>query len=313
MKQAHTEGRLSRRGFLAALGAGAAALVLGGRVPAAPATAPLTRPIPGSGEALPLIGLGSWITFNVGDDPRARANVTEVIRAFFQLGGRMIDSSPMYGSSEEVIGASLARLGAQPALFAATKVWISSGAEGPRQIEHSRELWGVKRFDLLQVHNLLAWRAHLETLFAMKREGQVRYVGITTSHGRRHKELESIMRTQPIDFVQATYNVVDREVEQRILPLAAERKMAFIANRPFQTGELIKRVMRHPLPAWASEIECNNWAQILLKFIVSHPAVTCSIPATSRVDHLRQNMGATHGKLPDASMRERIAKEIGSL
>lgn len=302
-------GHLSRRSFLAALGAGAIAPLLPGGVAAQ--TRPLhTRPIPASGEVLPLIGLGSWITFNVGNDQQARNNVTEVVRAFFQLGGRMIDSSPMYGSSEEVIGASLARLGAPAALFSASKVWTPWGSAGANQIETSRRLWGVERFDLLQVHNLLAWEDHLETLFAMKRQGKLRYVGITTSHGRRHEELEALMRSHPIDFVQATYNADDREVEQRILPLAAERKIAFIANRPFKGGSLINRVMRHPLPAWAGEIECSNWAQLLLKFVISHPAVTCAIPATSRVDHLRENMGAMQGVLPDAAQRARIAKEI---
>jgi diketogulonate reductase-like aldo/keto reductase len=236
-----------------------------------------------------------------------------VLRAFFQLGGRMLDSSPMYGSSQEVIGHGLARLGFPPALFSATKVWTPWGSAGTSQIETSRKLWGVERFDLLQVHNLLAWEDHLETLFAMKRQGKLRYVGITTSHGRRHEELEALMRSHPIDFVQATYNADDREVEQRILPLAAERKIAFIANRPFQGGRLINEVMRHPLPAWAGEIECANWAQLLLKFVVSHPAVTCAIPATSRVDHLRENMGALHGALPDTALRARIVKEITSL
>jgi len=302
----------TRRCFLAALGAGAVSLLLPGGGHAEPNPV-LTRPIPASGETLPLIGLGSWITFNVGNDPQAGANVTEVLRAFFQLGGRLIDSSPMYGSSEEVIGASLARLGYPSALFSATKVWTSSASEGPRQIETSRRLWGIERFDLLQVHNLVAWETHLETLFAMKRDGQLRYVGITTSHGRRHRDLETIMRNYPIDFVQATYNPLDREVEQRILPLAAEKKIAFIANRPFQGGSLIHRMMRHPLPAWAVEIDCSNWAQLLLKFTVSHPAVTCAIPATSRIDHLRENMGAMHGVLPDRAMRDRISGEIARL
>lgn len=304
------DGRFTRRTFLTALGAGALALLLPGGVPAAQGRPLLTQRIPASGEALPRIGLGSWITFNVGADPQARDHVTELLRTFFELGGRLIDSSPMYGSSEEVIGASLARLGYPPPLFAATKVWSSSGAAGQRQIETSRRLWGVERFDLLQVHNLLAWEAHLETLFAMKRAGRLRYVGITTSHGRRHGELEAVMRNHPVDFVQATYNAADREVEQRLLPLAAEKRIAFIANRPFQGGSLIRRAMRHPLPPWAAELECRNWAQLLLKFIVSHPAVTCAIPATSRTDHLRENMGAMHGVLPDAVMRARIVQEI---
>jgi diketogulonate reductase-like aldo/keto reductase len=165
----------------------------------------------------------------------------------------------------------------------------------------------------MQVHNLVAWEAHLETLLAMKADGRLRYVGITTSHGRRHRDLERVMADRPIDFVQATYNPLDREVEARILPLAAERGIAFIANRPFQGGSLIDRVKRHPLPGWAADIDCANWAQVVLKYIVSHPAVTCAIRATSRVDHMRENMGAARGVLPDPGMRERIARHVASL
>jgi diketogulonate reductase-like aldo/keto reductase len=273
----------------------------------------LTRPIPSSGERLPLVGLGSWITFNVGDDVAARDSCARVLGAFFQDGGRVIDSSPMYGSSQEVIGYGLEKLGGPRQLFSADKVWISSGARGPSQIEESRRHWGVPRFDLLQVHNLMAWEEHLPTLFSMKAEGRVRYVGITTSEGRRHAEIERVMRSQPIDFVQVTYNVLDREVEDRILPLARERKIAVIANRPFRQGSLIRSVERHPLPAWAREVDCANWAQLLLKFIVSHPAVTCAIPATSRVDHVRQNVGAAYGRLPDESMRRRIVTHVENL
>ncbi|MEX0880952.1 MAG: aldo/keto reductase [Thermoanaerobaculia bacterium] len=273
----------------------------------------LTRPIPSSGEVLPLVGLGSWMTFNVGDDVAARDSCAEVMRAFFAEGGRLIDSSPMYGSSQEVIGYGLRKLGHPKQLFSADKVWISSGAKGPGQIEESRRRWGIPRFDLLQVHNVMAWEGHLPTLFAMKAAGKLRYVGITTSDGRRHDEIERVMRAQPIDFVQVTYNAVDREVEQRILPLARERKIAVICNRPFQRGDLIRRAERSPLPAWAAEIDCANWAQVLLKFIVSHPAVTCAIPATSRVDHVKEDVGASYGRLPDEAMRRRIVAEVEKL
>ena len=276
----------------------------------------LTRPIPSSGEALPVIGLGSWITFNVGNDRVARDTCAEVMRSFFAAGGRVIDSSPMYGSSQEVIGYGLGKLskaGQPPPAFSADKVWISSGARGPSQIETSRQRWNVRRFDLLQVHNLLAWQEHLPTLLAMKAAGQLRYVGITTSEGRRNREFEQIMASQPLDFVQVTYNVLDREVEQRILPLARERRMGVIVNRPFREGELIRSLMRHPLPAWAAEIDCSNWAQLLLKFIISHPAVTCAIPATSSVAHVRENMGAAYGRLPDESMRRRMIAYVEKL
>jgi diketogulonate reductase-like aldo/keto reductase len=273
----------------------------------------LTRPIPSTGELLPLVGLGSWITFNVGDDPAGRDACAEVIRAFFQDGGRLIDSSPMYGSSQDVIGYGVRKLGHPPQLFAADKVWISSGGRGPAQIDESRAHWGVPRFDLLQVHNLMSWEEHLPTLFAMKKAGRVRYVGVTTSEGRRHDEMERVLKSQPVDFVQVTYNVLDREVEQRILPLARERKIAVITNRPFRQGALIQMVERHPLPPWAREIDCANWAQVLLKFIVSHPAVNCAIPATSRLEHVRQNVGAAYGRLPDDAMRRRIVAHVEAL
>lgn len=273
----------------------------------------IARPIPSSGEALPVVGLGTWITFNVGDDTAARDACTEVMRAFFDAGGRMIDSSPMYGSSQEVVGYGLAKLRLPSTLFSADKVWTSSGSGGRRQIDETRRRWRVNRLDLVQVHNLLSWEDHLATLFQMKAAKQIRYVGITTSEGRRHREIEQVMRAHPIDFVQVTYNVLDREVEERILPLARERGIAVIVNRPFRQGSLIDRVGRHPLPAWAREIDCVNWAQVLLKFVVSHPAVTCAIPATSSVAHVRENMGAASGRLPDEAMRRRMISHVANL
>jgi diketogulonate reductase-like aldo/keto reductase len=308
------KGGNSRRAFLAAMGAGIGLVVMPLRGLTTSGTrSVVTKPIPATGEGVPVIGTGTWITFNVGEDPVAREQRTEVLRCFFELGGGVIDSSPMYGSSEEVVGYCLGRLGPQAGLFSATKVWTSSGTAGVKQVAESHRLWGVDRFDLLQVHNLLAWKAHLKTLLGMRAQGKLRYVGITTSHGRRHRELEAIMRSEPIDFVQATYNAVDREVEARILPLAADRGIAFIANRPFQRGALIDRVQRHPLPDWAAEAGASNWAEFLLKFIVSHPAVTCTIPATSRVDHMRENMGAATGTLPEPALRARMAGYVAGL
>lgn len=311
---------LSRRTFLTSVAAaGAASWLCPARALGYPESAAahpgpiLTRPIPSTGEKLPLVGLGSWITFNVGDDVAARDSCAEVMRAFFQDGGRLIDSSPMYGSSQEVIGYGLRKLGHPSQLFSADKVWISSGARGPQQIEESLKRWGIPRFDLLEVHNLMSWEEHLPTLFAMKKAGRLRYVGVTTSEGRRHDEMERVMRSQPIDFVQVTYNVLDREVEERILPLALERRIGVICNRPLRRGELIHRVERAPLPAWAAEIDCANWAQILLKFIVSHPAVICAIPATTRASHVRQNVGASYGRLPDEAMRRRIVAHVEKL
>ncbi|MEK0082337.1 aldo/keto reductase [Benzoatithermus flavus] len=275
--------------------------------------APATRRIPSSGEAIPAVGLGTWITFNVGDDPVLRDECAAVLAAFFAAGGRVIDSSPMYGSSQAVIGYGLAKLGVPPGLFTADKVWTSSGTAGPAQIEQSRRLWGIPRFDLLQVHNLLAWEEHLRTLFAMKEREEVRYVGITTSEGRRHDLLETIMRTQPLDFVQVTYNIVDREVEERILPLAMERGMGVIVNRPFQQGALTRRLEGEKLPPWSHEIGAVTWAQLILKFILSHPAVTVAIPATTRVDHVRENVAAATGPLPDAAMRRRMVTYVQDL
>jgi diketogulonate reductase-like aldo/keto reductase len=305
---------LDRRRLLAGVAAAGAATMLRPRIAsAAPSSAPLTRPIPSSGEALPVVGLGSWITFNVGDDPRARNACADVMRAFFAAGGRMIDSSPMYGSSQPVIGYGLRKLDKPASLFSAEKVWISSAARGPAQIEASRRYWDVPRFDLMQVHNLLAWEQHLPALFAMKAAGQVRYVGITTSEGRRHAEIEKLMRSHPIDFVQVTYNILDREVEARILPLARERGIAVIVNRPFREGELLKRIERSALPGWAAEVDCTSWAQVVLKFIVSHPAVTCAIPATTRVDHVQENMAAATGRQPDAALRARMIAHVEKL
>jgi diketogulonate reductase-like aldo/keto reductase len=262
---------------------------------------------------MPVIGLGTWITFNVGRDPVGLESCAEVMRAFFAAGGRMVDSSPMYGSSEAVIGYGLDRLGGVSELFAATKVWTTAREAGPPQIAESRQLWRVPQLDLVQVHNLVSWEAHLDTLQAMKAAGRLRYVGITTSHGRRHDDIEKIMRSRPVDFVQVTYNPVDREVERRILPLAAERRIAVIANRPFRGGPLARQLQAEPVPDWAVEIGCTSWPQLLLKFTVSHPAVTCAIPATTRVDHVRENMAAAYGPMPDAAMRERILQTLADL
>jgi diketogulonate reductase-like aldo/keto reductase len=302
---------ITRRAAVRALAGAAAAAVR--PVAALAAAAPVTKPIPSSGERLPVVGLGTWITFNVGDDSELRDECAAVMRAFFREGGRVIDSSPMYGSAQPVIGYGLRKLGLPSALFAADKVWISAGPRGPEQIEASRAYWGVPRFDLLQVHNLLGWEEHLPTLFAMKAAGRLRYVGITTSEGRRHDQVETIMASRPLDFVQVTYNVLDREVEQRILPLARERGIAVIANRPFRQGALIREVGRHRLPEWAAEVGARNWAQFLLKFIVSHPAVTCAIPATSQVTHVLENLGAATGPMPDEAMRRRMAAHVAGL
>lgn len=307
------EPQLRRRELLAMAGGVAASLMTGaGSASATPAEIE-TRIIPANGEALPAIGMGSWLTFSVGDDPSARAQRREVLQAFFDAGGRLIDSSPMYGSSEEVIGDCLRKIGTPDKLFSATKVWTIFTADGPRQMEESRELWGVESFDLMQIHNLLNWQGHLPTLRADKEAGRIRMIGVTTSHGRRHEGLEEIMKSEPLDFVQFTYNIVDREAENRLLPLAAEKGLGVIINRPFQQGALLDRLVGKPLPDWAEEIDSAGWSQYLLKFIISHPAVTCVIPATSRIDHMRENMAALSGPLPDQAMRQRMIDYIEAL
>src|SRR6187455_2750087 len=263
-------------GFLAAA-AGAASLPR-----PALAEAPLTRSIPASGERLPPVGLGTWLTFDV-TSAADRAARGEVMRAFFEGGGRMVDSSPMYGASEETIGAALPANG--KSMFSATKVWTVGQLAGKRQLENSYRLWKLQRFDLLQVHNFLDYETQLETLKRMKAEGRTRYIGVTTSHGRRHDLGEKIMREHPIDFIQFTYNLNDREVEERLLPMAAERKIATIINRPFDGGSLFGARTAKPLPGWAREIDCASWAEAFLKWVVAHPAVTCAIPATYQVAH----------------------------
>jgi aryl-alcohol dehydrogenase-like predicted oxidoreductase len=274
---------------------------------AAQAQAPaLERPIHRTSEKLPAIGLGTWLTFDV-TSAADRAARGEVMRAFFEGGGRMVDSSPMYGASEETIGAALPANG--KAMFSATKVWTVGALAGRRQIENSYRLWKLQRFDLLQVHNFLDYETQLATLKRMKAEGRVRYIGVTTSHGRRHDLAEKIMREEPIDFIQFTYNLNDRQAEDRLLPLALEKKIAVIINRPFDGGELFGANTAKPLPGWAKEIDCASWAEAFLKWVVAHPAVTCAIPATSKIAHVRENVRALRGPLPDAAMRKRIAED----
>lgn len=274
------------------------------------ADSPLMRVIPSTGERIPAVGLGSWITFNVGNDPVLLNSCTDVMAAFFRAGGKMIDSSPMYGSSQDTIGYGLEKLGRTDSVFSAEKVWTGDPAEGHEQIAQSRSEWGVASFDLMQVHNLVAWEAHLDRLQQRKANGDLRYVGITTSHGRRHGEFERIMVNHDLDFVQLTYNPVDREADERLLPLAREREIAVIVNRPFRGGPLVKDIAGTPLPGFASDLGVTSWAQLILKFILSHPAVTCAIPATTQPRHLVENMQAASDPLPDSAMREEIAGAI---
>lgn len=276
----------------------------------------LLRPVPSTGERLPAIGMGTWITFDIGGgrgNTDARTARWQVLQAFFAAGGRLIDSSPMYGSAEAVLGELLPQSPGAAALFSATKVWTPGQWLGVQQMARSQALWGVPRFDLMQIHNLLDWEAHLPTLQRMKAEGRVRYIGITTSHGSRHAEFERLMRSERLDFVQFTYNIAHREVETRLLPLAADRGCAVIINRPFDGGGLFDRVRGRPLPGWAAELGCTSWAAVLLKFVISHPAVSCAIPATSQPAHMRENMAALDGPLPDAALRRRMVEDFDRL
>lgn len=311
---------LSRRAFLNGL-LGASALALIGNAPLfAQAMSPhkpeniIKKPIPSSKERLPVIGMGTWITFNVGNDINLRNQRKQVLQEFFKYGGGMIDCSPMYGSAAEVLGYGLDKIENTDALFSASKVWTSWTNNGPRQMEQQRKNWNISKFDLMQIHNLMNWEGHLETLKSQKAEGKIQYIGITTSHGRRHEELEDIMRNHDLDFVQLTYNILDREVENRLLPLAQEREIAVIANRPYKGGDLFQRLSHNAIPKWATEeAGASNWAEFFLKFIISHPAVTCAIPATSKIEHMKENMRAGYGQLPSSKVRTKMTDFIQSL
>jgi aryl-alcohol dehydrogenase-like predicted oxidoreductase len=301
---------MSRRTWLRlALAAGAAAMT----ETAASAAAPIRRAIPRSGEMLPAIGLGTYQVFDVGGTESERAAPREVLREFARLGGAVVDSSPMYGRSESVVGDVAAELGVRQKLFLATKVWTTGRDDGVVQMEQSFRRMRAPRIDLMQVHNLLDWRTHLATLRGWKEQGRVRYIGITHYTAAAYDDLARVLRSEDLDFVQLNYSIVEREAEQRLLPLAAERRVAVLVNRPFAQAGLFGRVRGKELPPWAAEIGCATWAQFFLKFVISHPAVTCAIPATSKVKHLVDNMQAGVGPLPDEAMRARMARHLEQL
>jgi diketogulonate reductase-like aldo/keto reductase len=265
------------------------------------------RRIPSSGEQIAALGLGSWITFDIppGDGQR-RQTSRQVIEQFLAMGGGMIDSSPMYGYAQQLIGENLRGIPQAARAFSATKVWIPGASLGEAQMDQALGLWGLDRFDLVHVHNLVDWRVHLPWLQAWKEQGKLRYIGVTTSHGRRHEEMANIIREQPVDFVQFTYNIVDREVESNLLPMALEHGKAVVINRPFRGGDLFRQVRGKPLPPWAGELGCTTWAQFLLAWIISHPAVCCAIPATSNPQHLAENMSMLGAALPSARQRQQM-------
>ena len=266
------------------------------------------RPIPRSGERLPVVGLGTWQTFDVGPNAPERAELTEVMRRFAAQGGRVVDSSPMYGQAERVVGDVTGGLGVREKLFLATKVWTSGRDAGIRQMESSFQLMRAGSMDLMQVHNLLDLDTHTKTLREWKAAGRIRYLGITHYHAGAHADLERLLRTREWDFAQFNYSLAEPEADARLLPACAELGVAVIVNRPFAEGALFRQVKGRQLPAWAAEIDCASWAQFFLKWIISHPAVTCAIPGTSRVAHLEDNLKAGAGRLPDAAMRRRMAE-----
>ncbi len=268
------------------------------------------RAIPASGEKVPAIGMGTWLTFDVAPGAQRNARLA-VLREFFAGGGTLLDSSPMYGYAEAALGELVPKASAART-FNATKVWTPTRFLGVKQMEESFVHWGVRQFDLMQVHNMLDWETHLVTLKAWKATGRIRYHGITTSHGRRHEALEEAMKRERFDFVQLTYNIAEREADKRLLAVAMDRGAAVIANRPFDGGDLFDRVKAKPLPGWAAEIDCANWAQVFLKFVISHPAITCAIPATTNPAHMRENIGALAGRLPDEGLRRRMASHMAA-
>jgi diketogulonate reductase-like aldo/keto reductase len=300
----HRGVRFSRRAALRLLTAAGAAAAA--PYPAVSANPLLARRIPSSGEMLPALGLGTWRTFDVGSGAAERAPLREVLGAFVALGGRVIDSSPMYGAAETVVGDLAGELSVADTLFLATKVWTSGREAGVAQMEQSFRRLRARRLDLMQIHNLLDWRAQLRTLRDWKAEGRLRYLGVTHYTAGAHDELERVLRAEPLDFVQVNYSPGEREAERRILPLARDRGVAVLVNRPFAEGGLFQRVRGRALPPWVADFGAESWAQLFLKWILAHPAVTCAIPATSRLQHLQDNMKAGTGALPDAATRERV-------
>jgi diketogulonate reductase-like aldo/keto reductase len=310
---------LSRREAARLLAQSAAGVMLTRPALAAAKTSPaspqqmLQRAVPSSGEKIPVIGLGSWQVFDVGPEAAQHQPLEEVLSRFVAVGGRLVDSSPMYGRAEQVIGEIATKLSLHPSLFLATKVWTTGKDEGIASMEKSLAKFQTKKVDLMQVHNLVDARTHLATLRDWKEQGRIRYLGITHYNSNAYSEVAKLLRTEKVDFLQINYSLGEREAEKEILPLAQERGVAVLVNRPFGGGDLFLRVRQKPLPEWAGEFDCRSWAQFLLKWIIAHPAVTCAIPATGNVRHLEDNMEAGLGRLPDPKLRSRMIDAIAQL
>lgn len=304
---------LTRRDMLK-LTAGAGAAVALGRLPAfGQAPEILKRPIPSSGELLPVVGLGTARTFNVGDSEDERAPLRAVLEAFVEMGGTLLDTAYGYGNSEAVSGDLAKQLGVVDRLFIATKVAAQERERGIEQMETSMRRLNRSVIDLMQVHNLRGWQTQLATLREWKAAGRIRYIGITTSRNRQHDDFARVMESEELDFVQLNYSLGSRQAEERLLPLAADRGMAVLVNVPYMGGRLFQAVQGAQLPEWAAEFDAQSWGQFFLKFIISHPAVTCPIPATAKVHHLRDNMGAAYGRMPDEAMRRRMVEFFEAL
>lgn len=309
----HRESKLTRRTLLktgAVVSIGAAAGLIARKIPAALNQTQRMRAIPVSGEQLPMMGLGTYQTFNVGADAAERAPVKAVLNNFVTLGGRVIDSSPMYGRSETVVGDLATELGVQKKLFYATKVWTTGRAAGIRQMEQSMQRMRTKHIDLMQIHNLVDWQTQLKTLYDWKEQGRIRYIGITHYTARAFEEMARIINHEHIDFIQVPYNITRREAEQSLLPLAVERRIGVLVNEPLGKGSLFRHVRGKALPAWAADFDCTSWAQFFLKYVISNPAVTCVIPATSKPAHLADNMRAGLGRLPSEAQRRQMVSYL---
>jgi diketogulonate reductase-like aldo/keto reductase len=305
--------RMSRREAARLMAGTAASLLVAPSVPAQAQVSLLKRAIPSSGEMLPVIGLGTSGVFEGVSSATEREPLEQVVAALVKMGGRLIDTAPAYGQAETVTGEIAAKLKLHDKLFLATKVGTTGKAEGVRQMERSLELLGKKPIDLIQVHNLTDWETQLGNLNEWMKQGRIRYTGITASRLSAHGDILRAMQKERVDFVQINYSLMEREAEERILPLAKERGVAVLVNRPFGRGDLFGRVRAKPLPEWTAEIDCKSWAQFFLKWIVAHPAVTCVIPATSNPRHMEDDMRAGLGRLPDEKMRRRMVEAMSAI
>jgi diketogulonate reductase-like aldo/keto reductase len=290
-----------------------AAAAVAGPAFATEARAMVKRRIPSSGEEMPVIGMGSSNTFDVEDSAAATDPLREVLRALVEGGGTVIDTSPMYGRSEAVLGDLIADAGLRPRLWLATKVWTRGREAGAAQVAESMRRLRTERLELLQIHNLLDWREHLPTLRSLERAGKVRYSGITHYRADAHAELERVLTEERFDWLQVNYSLAEPAADARLLPFCRDKGIAVMANRPFADGEMFARVRGKPLPAWAAELGCASWAQFFLKYVASHPAVTCVIPATSKPGNMRDNVAAGVGPLPDERQRLRMREYWNAL